>query len=364
MPEKQIEDLAANVIVNEWKITERGGYNKDTRVILWNKSSYDRETWHDHGSYPNVDNLDFYLSYHAMLVVAGKLIDKMPVIKDRDWCDDEWMEWLSRHLLTRNDGKWLSDARGPLPLERPEWIALPKDDKWYTNLTIENFFSCLKEVDGDDVWLNIKGGWTEKHAERTETYSISSALVSPATADALLRALSTCIDTYDYKLPNYREKDMEIHTGDFCLKGWIPDNSISVRLDESDPYAEKVSYPPYTLGGYIIKHLDMSSTDDGRYWRYNKSKEIALKYATWSSNRERIDDDPDQSGTRLKANVSFLKHLCKTLKCNLIIDVGIGREISSRYDRENRKYTRPQHVIYILSEDGKLKNTDTSYNLG
>ena len=364
IPEKQVEDLAANVIINEWKITEESGYNKDPRVDIWNKSSYGRETYHSHGSYPKTDNLNFYLSYHAMLVVAAKLISKMPVIKQRDWCDDEWIEWLSRHLLTREDGKWLSEARGALPLKRPEWIVLPKDDAWHTNLTEKDFINCLKEVDGDDIWLNIKGGWTEKHIGRKEIYSISSALVSSATSDALLRALSTCTDPYNYKLPDYGEKGMEIHTGDFCLRGWISHNSISIRLDESDPYADNVSYPPYTLDGCIRRHLDLSSTDDGTCWRCNDSEEVSLKCEIWSKSRERTDDDPDQYGMRLKANVSFLKHLCQTFKCHLIIDVGIGREISYRYDRENRKYTRPQHVIFILSEDGKLKNTDTSYNLG
>ncbi len=93
LPQKQIEDLAGNVVVNEWGLGSNNGYNNDPRVVLWNRSSSDRETWHDHSSYPRTDNLDFYLSYHSMLVVAARLIEKMPVIKTRDWHDDEWYEW-------------------------------------------------------------------------------------------------------------------------------------------------------------------------------------------------------------------------------------------------------------------------------
>src|SRR5690606_9319983 len=122
--ENQIEDLAANVIVNEWGLGDKNGYNDDPRVILWNRSNNDRETWHDHGTYPRTDNLDFYLSYHAMLVVAARLIQKMTVIITRDDSDDEpWSYWLSRHLLTRTDGKWLADCRDPLPLNRPLWVS-------------------------------------------------------------------------------------------------------------------------------------------------------------------------------------------------------------------------------------------------
>ena len=82
VPENQIEDLAASVIVNEWMLGDKNGYNDDPRVILWNRSG-EKETWFRKTEYPRTDNLDFYLSYHAMLVVAARLNEKMPVIKTR-----------------------------------------------------------------------------------------------------------------------------------------------------------------------------------------------------------------------------------------------------------------------------------------
>ena len=90
VPGKQIENLCANVIVKEWKLKPKTGYNNDPRVSLWNRSQ-DRETWHDHGSYPKTDDWDFYLSYHSMLVTAAKLVENMPVIISRDyWDEDPW----------------------------------------------------------------------------------------------------------------------------------------------------------------------------------------------------------------------------------------------------------------------------------
>lgn len=206
VPTKQIENLTANVIIHEWGITNSEGYNKDPRVGLWNQSYSERETWHDHGSYPRTDNWDFYLSYHAMLVVAAKLINKMPIVKTRNWYDNEWEEWLSRHILTPDNGKWLSDFRSPLPLKRPTWIVKEKKDNWRTDITEKNFIDCLKVSEDNELWINIEGGWHEKDNERTETYSISSALVARETSDSLLRALQTCLDPYDYKLPYYKEE--------------------------------------------------------------------------------------------------------------------------------------------------------------
>ena len=42
------------------------------------------ETHYSHSSYPRVDDLFFYLSYHAMMVVAGKLLATIPVHYDPD----------------------------------------------------------------------------------------------------------------------------------------------------------------------------------------------------------------------------------------------------------------------------------------
>lgn len=362
IPANQIEDLAANVIIHEWGIANSGGYNKDPRVGLWNQSHSERETWHDHGSYPRTDNWDFYLSYHAMLVVAAKLINKMPIVKTRDSYDDEWEEWLSRHILTPDNGKWLSDFRDPLPLERPTWIIKEKKDNWRTDITEKNFIDCLKVSEDNELWINVKGGWHEKNNERTETYSISSALVARETSDSLLRALQTCLDPYDYKLPYYKEDRMEIENGIFVLKGWIDEHSNSLRLDEADPYTNDIAYPLYSIGDDIIKQLGLISINDGKQWS-NESNEILLTCETWSSYKRDKNEESDQSGIRLKASLSFLKYLCNILDCDIIFDVGINRKIYHKYDRENREYTKPQHKIFILSGNGRLKTTESDYQL-
>lgn len=362
---KQIQGLAANLIVKEWGLGEKNGYNNDPRDILWNHSSHERETWHDHGNYPRADNLDFYLSYHSMLVVAARLIEKMPVIKKREWSDDEpWPYWLSGHLLTRPDGKWLTDCRDPLPLNRPMWISEEKKDSWQTEITEEDFLNCLRAEEKGELWISIKGGWHEKDNERTETIYISTALVSPKTSDALLRALATCSNPYDYKLPYFDEDDMEIDSSIFQLKGWINERHASKGLDEFDPYADEINYPPFSLGNAIADQLGLTVDPDGKIWKITHTSENVLVCETWSSHRERRDEKPHQSGMRLKAKLLFLKELCSTLDYDLIFDVGIRRDKSDRYDRDKREYAKPQHRIFILSKDGNLRSANTNYQLG
>lgn len=364
VPGKQIQDLCANVIFKKWELGTNSGYNNDPRVILWNQSR-DRETWHDHSGYPKTDNLDFYLSYHSMLVVAAQLVEKMPVLISKDgWDDDEdkWDSWLSRHFLTREDSKWLADCRDPLPLMRPEWLYEKKNESWRTDILERDFLNCIK-IEGDkENWINVRGGWTEKHNSRYETYSVSSALVSIDTSDALLRALSTCSDPNDYKIPDYEESNMEINSGLFQLMGWISNPYSSKGIDELDPYADNIDYPPFSVGHSYLKELDLFSEIEGKTWCFSDGQ-IALKCKTWSRYRNNENETPDQYGMRLSASLTLLKKLCKVNDCNLIIKVNIRRDFEYEYRKDKYEYFKPKNRIYLLSADGRLKSTEKSYRL-
>ncbi|MGV8830027.1 MAG: hypothetical protein ACWA6U_17095 [Breznakibacter sp.] len=366
LPNKQVEDIAAHTILKEWGINTKSGYDNDARVSIWNSFSNGRETWHDHGSYPRTDNLDFYLSYHSMMVTAAKLIEKMPVVSKHDWDEDTWENWLERHLLTCDNGKWLSDYRDPVPLKRPPWISENRGDNWRTDISEESFTDALLLDVNGELWINVIGGWEETKSERIENYSVASALVSKCNSDALLRAFETCSDPYDYGLPFYNEDDMEIELDSFMLKGWIENNSVSIRLDEYDPYADNIDYPPYVLGSEIISKLKLTATNDLKIWHCPISTSPSLKCEIWSSFRADKDEYPDQSGKRLKASLEFLKYLCSTLDCELIIDVGIKRDIIYKYQsRENEyEYIKPKHKIFILSSDGTIRSTGKIIKLG
>ena len=152
--------------------------------------------------------------------------------------------------------------------------------------------------------------------------------------------------------------------GVFRLKGWINEHSISKRLDEFDPYADQIDHPTYSIGGTIVNDLKLEVDSEGRSWNIIGSQEKALVCETWSSYRENRENEPDQSGMRLMSSVSFLRLLCYTYACDLIIDVGIQRNINYKYDTESHKYFKPKHKIFIFSSDGKLRTTDANYQLG
>ncbi|MBC7410085.1 MAG: ATP-binding protein [Arcicella sp.] len=362
VPIKQVEDLAANVI-SSWGVVERGGYNQDPRVNLWN-SSNDRSTWYSKSEYPTTDRYDFYLSYHSMMVVAADLLENMPILERREYRDDEWNDWLSRHLLTRSDGMWLSDFRDPVPLNRPSWLDRDYSGKAQLEIQEDEFLNSLIEQVNGEPWLNVKGSWHENSSSVTGTYHVTSALVLTSTSESLLNALSTCDDFRDFKLPNYEERRVEIKTGKFELKGWINERDSSRGIDEFDPYAAEIYYPPYSIGKKIREALSLNVSDDGKTWylkTFPSPSLITILYANYSKSQ---DDEPAQKGIKMMGSLAFLKLLCTQLQCELIIEVQIGRNTYRRYRMDDEKYRESLNKIFILSSDGKIRESGKSYQLG
>lgn len=361
---KQVEELAAIVVKETWGKID-GGFYKDPRVGLWNNSINENRTHHDHGSYPRTDRLDFYVSYHAMMIVAANLLENMPTVVRKDWSDDNWEEWLSRHLLTKTDGHWLSDSRDAVPLLQPKWVEEQNKDKTQLEIASNEFLDTLLIKQNDELWLNIKGSWQEQNTFLKDTYYVNSALVSPNTSQALLNALSTCVDFRDFKLPSYKEHRMEINEDSFMLKGWVDEPNTSKALDQYDPFAGEIDYPPYSIGKKIMKDLKLTICEDGKNW-YSplSSSQPSMIRQLYASYNESRDEEPLQSGNRVVSSLSFLKYLCSQLKCELIIEIQISRNFIHRYDRDDKDYRDSTNKIYLLSSDGKLRSTEENYQLG
>ncbi|MBW4054582.1 MAG: hypothetical protein HIU83_04125 [Proteobacteria bacterium] len=98
-----IESEGEKLICDDWQLSENGHWDSDTRA----RRGYFRDDGSGYNS--RKDNLSFYLSYHAMMTVAGKLLATTPLHQDPDDSDDEFNDWLNHYLLTRRDGCWLSD---------------------------------------------------------------------------------------------------------------------------------------------------------------------------------------------------------------------------------------------------------------
>jgi hypothetical protein len=365
---KQVEDLGRQVVYKDWHTINNieDEFVRDPRAKLWRSHRHERETWHSHSNYPRTEDYSFYISYHAMLVVGAKLLLEMPVVNRRSSHEEHWSDWLRRHSLTRPDGRWLADRRDPAPLERRAWLKAKKSNDWRWEITRDDFLDGLLNQHNGETWLNIFGGWSDNEGEREEMFYISSALVSAEAAGSLLNALFTCKSPRDFKLPDYEEVGMEFKTNPFELLGWVRRDYRYDGVDEYDPHAATIDYPPFEIGKDITDRFGLTHDLERREWRLPDADKISLRCELWSEEKVTDREGPSREGKRVSASLTFLRKLCAVLERELIIKVEIDRQLRrSYYSRSDDefKYTEPSCKLYLLSADGKLRDEKTSYQL-
>ena len=120
-----------------------------------------------------------------MFVVANNLLKQMSIVHKHDWPEDEWAEWLHRHLLTRDDGRWLADRRDPAPLLQQDWVYQKKTENWLSDITKVEFLDGIVFERKGETWLNVFGSWEERDYDSKESFYVSTALVSQASSQSL-----------------------------------------------------------------------------------------------------------------------------------------------------------------------------------
>ena len=351
-----IEVEAEKVICDDWSLPENGYWNSDER----NRRDIfqDRETWHSHSSYPRTDDLSFYLSYHAMMIVAGKLLVTAPRHQDPNDPDDEFEEWLGRHLLSRQDGRWLADRRDPAPLEWPGWKDEKQEDDWRWSVGRSDFGRVLGL--GEDK-LNLSGYWNTVSGQREERVHVSSALVTPDRSFALLRALQTATNPHDYRIPDAGD-ELEIDKAGFRLKGWVEYCDSETRLDEFDPWAGAIPYPSLKPAKFVSDLFQLKADKECRVWQIEMEgvrKEV-LWAQIWGSDRSRdnqYNETGGEHGRRLQASHAFITELLGKVNMDLVVEVQIERRIVRHHYERNEAdhlgYIPPYTRIFILRADGR-----------
>ena len=110
--QSQMERAVSNLIIREWGWPPGNGWVEDERQRR--KIFKEGEAYASHSSNPRAHDLQFYLAYHAMMIIAGRLLASVPLHRNPDWPEDDFYKWLADHGVTRTDGNWLADRRDPV----------------------------------------------------------------------------------------------------------------------------------------------------------------------------------------------------------------------------------------------------------
>lgn len=314
-----------------------------------------KQTSHSHGSSPKVEDLDFYLSYHAMMITVDKLLQTRPLLES-EYSWREFDDWIKRHDLSSLEPYWLSDFRDPYPRITTEW---PKDDR---ENPINWSYSC-SYVDYDDaiyhsdLELCLWGVWSEvNNYSQAKDIRIRSSLINPKTSDALWRSLQSAESSYSYHLPNVNNEQFEIDEDNFQLKGWISETEIDLSNFDDDLWGASLRYEITKPSNEIISLMNLHSDALGKNWFYENER--VLQLIIWGKYQN--EDYEYSNGYKLKVNKKFILDLLQKINMDMIISVDINRryKYGSYQSKEDSKglykYLPSSKRVYLMKKNGDM----------
>lgn len=358
------EEIA--VLAEKW-ICDRWGYS-GLREPSYRKAPRNRDwqlSTNRHGSLPIIEVGRLYLEYHAMMLVAGELADShSTVCGDQESFFDRFDYWLQKHLPTHAKC-WLSELREPVPLEAHLHGMDVSKEGWLIPNKPAEFDACLGIATEKRPEFLIVATEVEIHeSERQEHHRVESALVSPESAHALLRALQSIGDPTSYRIPPACH-DLEIEEPGFSLRGWISERSGEKELDDHDPllYGLDTGLPLFPQA--MMDQLNLSHDVFGkRYVDQVDPSIVVAEVISWSEPHEDKEWAQYSSGWRLQIKIDRLLHYLQVQQRCLILEVQIDREGRSYGEERSYDYKPPAVLLYLLHPNGQLETLEHHHRLG
>ncbi|SDR72234.1 hypothetical protein SAMN04488543_0205 [Friedmanniella luteola] len=361
-----IQRLVQEVLLERWKIASRGRSEDDPRAEL-RLYSEGRQTYKS--DWPKEEDLDFYLAIQGLYEVAGSLLQLLPVAQtydeDLESGETAYSRFLARHTPTRSDGRWLADRRDAPPTyamirsgSGMASRAQSEDSEWVSHIDVQSF---QRELLAEPGRLAVSAYRSTRDYDRSETVRVMSALVTPGTAPALLRALQTSPDKRAYRIPDATDRDYSSAVHGFELTGWLEPQNYSEGLDSKDPFASGVNFPPERPYTGMAGLDDLVPDADMRLWTDARNR-IAFVSRVWDESQGGTSPQSVQ-GFELLADEMTLGARLESLRRWLIIEVEIQRNVSSSSsrsygmpsnDEERLEHLDPYTKYFLIDFDGAL----------
>jgi hypothetical protein len=357
-------DKAEAWIVDKWQGSrEVWQWAKEPRQHRFSRNSL--STSHSHGSLPTLERAHTHLEWHAMWCVVGELLGSRPLVKTEEVSYGSWSYWSMRIGLTQ-PRQWLSDLRDTKPLVERLWFPQHMDSaNWLDAIDGD---SLLAELGIDECAddLIVASYITTTEGKKRATLNLSSALVSSETASALLRALQTIGNAWDYKIPDEGD-DLEIDFLPFQLKGWLRHREGDDRLDRFDILRREVRAISMAPGVDVRKVLGIQSDPENSMRWIDSSGVAQFRYVAWSDDMSdeasRHDSGSVRSdGYRLVATRSVIQKYLKAKDMDLIVEVGVTRRKKDSNDYDNDDTQEPTEAqydrVFVLRKDGTIEGAE------
>ena len=331
----QFLTVAEAWIIDRWGYPGNARYSEQDRRSGRSTNDDWREQSNRHGSTPTVERLSTHLEWHAMWCTAGELLqtEPLPIRDEDDW--DEIGRKLRREELTEPP-LWLADMVVPTPLEPRFWAGdrrpLPE---WRPDVgEAIHRRELLPEIWPD--YVVVDANIEVRTGDRVDNAHVSTSMVEPSTGAALLRALQTMEDAWDYKMPD-EDEHHELEEAPYRFVGWLRRSSRDGGCDEKDPLRGAASVIAVRPGRRVIEACGLSRDADGQpIWRNSTADAPMFFYEVWGErerDNERFTSGLMVRGHRLLVHKAQLKAYLAREGLDLLAEVEVTRR-----DRRERDY--------------------------
>lgn len=360
-------DEAERWIVDHWGVQDEAPYGfREPRQGRF------RNNWtlsnHGHGSRPTMEPYRTYLEWHAMWCAAGTLMTTKQLAEVREHDYGTLAYKLRQNALT-HPPFWLADLACPIPQVAacaPTWEA----DAELSEATVEDceFLSIMMPSD-EAEYVVVDCSIEVRKGKVRQTSRISSALVSPGTAHALVRALQTTACSFDYYICP-EAHDQEIRQGNYQLIGWLRQLDRDTRLDDKDAFRNGISRIETVPGKKVSRHLGLTRNVDRRVtWSRDGVSAPSFIYEAWGEpealNRSGYPSEEARraSGHRLLCRRDDLAEFLALQKMDLIVEIEVNRrEVRERWasgDQEDPTDNEFERVV-LLRQSGEIEAAECS----
>lgn len=242
-----------------------------------------------------------------------------------------------------------------------------KIESWVDQIQDEDFLIELG-LPNDNHLIILQSYHNTQSRAFTQNVRVRSALVSPSTASALVRALQSVDSSADYRIPDFGD-DLEIDAPPYQLLGWLDRIERDTRIDEHDPLRNQTRDIEYRPSNRFVRTNELQfQYGHPSKWTAQSGRVTVLEYDAWSDfrhseddRRYRYDEQVRSDGWRLLALRDVLRNHLKKMNLDMIVEIEITRRnkpyVYSEYDSEKTKEAIFDKIL-LLRKDGTIETAE------
>ena len=357
-------DVAERWIIDHWEIQGEPWKEDNLRGRRFN------DRWelssHSHGSLPTIEGFRTYLEWHAMWCSVGELLQTEALADEGEDNYYALESVIERECLVLPPW-WLADLRGPKPLERRFWLPPTEEvNLWMENVNDTDFLNDIFPASGNEK-IVVDSDHQTKSSNFYESVRVNTALVSPDTGHALVRALQTVDSRWFYGVPRAGYYDLPmIDAPPYRFIGWLMCPEPDTRIEEKDPFRYGISgVKCRPSNNFMGENLDfIFNCNNKAEWVNPGSGKQIFVYEAWGDTQgdepERVsqyDSRVRSSGWRLLVDKMELKKYLNERALDLLVEITITRRNKgyeySRHDQEKALESEYDRVL-IFRRDGSI----------